>query len=101
MASDASSSSARCQKLDNYNSPLTVYPNPAVGIVHIKIADYAGTSIKVEAYNEFELRYYSLNAVYNAQDSAFDVDFSNTNPGYYRLIVTYGTSSVIHRIIRE
>lgn len=80
---------------------VTVYPNPASSIIRVQIAGYGGTSLQVEAYNEMEMRYYTLNAIYNAQENSFDIGLTNINPGYYRLMVTYGTTTTTHRIMKE
>lgn len=101
IASEASSNSGRCHKLDSYSSSVTLYPNPTVGMLHMKIADYSGTDVKLEVYNEVELKYYQVKAVYNVQDGAFEIDLSTTNPGYYRLMITYGATTVTHRIVKE
>jgi hypothetical protein len=101
IASEASSNSNRCQKLDAYASPLTIYPNPVRNTIHLKLSDYNGSDIRVEAYNELELRAYTLEARFIESDGSFELDFTNANPGFYRLIVTYGNSTIVQRLIKE
>jgi hypothetical protein len=102
IASVASSSSGRCQKVENNTGIYMVanFPNPVKDVHKVFLSDIP-TKVGVSVYNETTAKTYTLKASQGAYQNEVDINMSTLPLGFYYIRLVVDNKTYSFRVVKE
>ena len=88
-------SGARVANARVFTEGVTVYPNPAEGLVKVNIADIAGASVRIYDVKGVVVKSLKVNSNYT------EIDITNLKSGMYIMKVVTDNASIQKRFVKK